>query len=377
MLYDYLIVGSGLFGAVFAERAKAAGKRCLIVEKRGHIAGNCFTKKIEGIDVHCYGAHIFHTSDSAIWNYVNQFSEFNNFINSPIANYRDRLFSLPFNMNTFYAMWGVVTPDQALKKIDEQRKEAGIGVPSNLEEQAISLVGKDIYEILIKGYTEKQWGRACTELPASIIKRLPVRLTFDSNYFNDRWQGIPIDGYTKMIERMIGETPLELETNFLDHRKELESCAAKVVYTGPMDEFFGYCFGELEYRSLRFETSVLECENYQGVAVMNYTDSSVPYTRIIEHKHFNPIKTNKTVVTKEYPAMWTPQDEPFYPVNDVANILLYEKYSALAAKQPNIIFGGRLGMYRYFDMDKIILEALRLAQREFGDCLSGCKQDCE
>lgn len=369
MFYDYLIVGSGLFGAVFAERAKAAGKRCLIIERRNHIAGNCFTEKIEGIDVHRYGAHIFHTSNKEVWEYVNRFSEFNNFVNSPIANYQGRLFSLPFNMNTFYEMWGVVTPEQAHEKINKQRIEAGIAIPRNLEEQAISLVGRDIYEILVKGYTEKQWGRQCVELPPSIIKRLPVRFTFDSNYFNDRWQGIPTEGYTKMVEQMIGETPVELETDFFDRRKSFETCAAKIIYTGPMDAYFNYCYGKLEYRSLRFETNIFDCENYQGVAVMNYTERSVPYTRIIEHKHFNPVKSAKTVVTKEFPADWTPEREPFYPVNDAFNASLYEKYCALAASQPNTIFGGRLGMYRYFDMDKVILEALKLSQREFGNLL--------
>ena len=364
--YDYIIVGSGLFGAVFAERAAKAGKRCLIVERRSHIGGNCFTEKVEGIDVHRYGAHIFHTSNREIWEYVNRFSEFNNFVNSPMANYQGRLYNLPFNMNTFYAMWGVNTPRAARERIELQRRAEVIGEPKNLEEQAISLVGRDIYEILVKGYTQKQWGRPCKELPASIIKRLPVRLTFDNNYFNDRWQGIPIKGYTALIKAMIGETPIMLNTDFLKNRDRLSRLASRIVYTGPIDEYFNFCFGPLAYRSLRFETQTLACENYQGVAVMNFTGSDVPYTRVIEHKHFNPVTSSATVVTWEYPADWKPGEEPYYPVNDVANSALYAQYCDLAAKTPNILFGGRLGMYRYFDMDKVVFEALRLADREFG-----------
>lgn len=362
--YDYLIVGAGLFGAVFANRAKAAGKSCLIVERRSHIGGNCFTEKVDGIDVHRYGAHIFHTSSKEVWDYVNRFTEFNNFINSPVANYKGRLFSLPFNLNTFYAIWGTKTPKAAADAIARQRHAAGITEPKNLEEQAISLVGHDIFEILIKGYTEKQWGKDCRELPASIIKRLPVRLTFDNNYFNDRWQGIPVDGYTAMIENMIGDTEVRLDVDFLKEREALESIAHKIVYTGPIDEFFDYCYGPLEYRSLRFETETIQQENFQGVAVMNYTDRETPYTRVIEHKHFNPVSSPVTIVTKEYPANWQPGDEPFYPINNEANAALYEKYKELARTRPNIIFGGRLGSYRYYDMDKVVDAALSLTKTE-------------
>ena len=362
--YDYLIVGAGLFGAVFAERAKAVGKSCLIVERRSHIAGNCYTEKVEGIDVHRYGAHIFHTSNKKVWEYVNRFAEFNNFINTPVANYKGRLFNLPFNMNTFYAMWGTRTPAEAADTIARQKLAAGIAEPRNLEEQAISLVGHDIFEILIKGYTEKQWGKDCRELPASIIKRLPVRLTFDNNYFNDRWQGIPTVGYTAMIANMIGETEVRLGVDFLKEREALESIAHKVVYTGPIDEFFEYCYGPLEYRSLRFETETLALENFQGVAVMNYTDRETPYTRMIEHKHFNPVSSPVTIVTKEFPANWLPGDEPFYPINNEANASLYEKYKELAKTRPNFIFGGRLGSYRYYDMDKVAAAALTLAKTE-------------
>lgn len=362
--YDYLIVGAGLFGAVFAEHARAAGKSCLIVERRSHVAGNCFTEKVEGIDVHRYGAHIFHTSSKEVWEYVNRFAEFNNFINSPVANFKGRLFSLPFNMHTFYAMWGTRTPAEAADMIARQKLTSGITEPKNLEEQAISLVGHDIFEILIKGYTEKQWGKDCRELPASIIKRLPVRLTFDNNYFNDRWQGIPVDGYTAMIENMIGETEVRLDVDFLKEREALESIANKIIYTGPIDEFFDYCYGPLEYRSLRFETETIQQENFQGVAVMNYTDRETPYTRVIEHKHFNPVSSPVTIVTKEYPDNWQPGDEPFYPINNEANAALYEKYKELAKIRPNIIFGGRLGSYRYYDMDKVVAAALTLAKAE-------------
>lgn len=364
--YDYLIVGAGLFGAVFAERARSAGKTCLIVERRSHVAGNCFTEKVKGIDVHHFGAHIFHTSNREVWDYLNRFAEFNNFVNSPVANYKGRLFNLPFNMNTFYAMWGTRTPAEAAETIARQRHAAGITEPRNLEEQAISLVGHDIFEILIKGYTEKQWGKDCKELPASIIKRLPVRLTYDNNYFNDRWQGIPMAGYTAMIENMIGKAEVRLGVDYLKERESLESVANKIIYTGPIDEFFDYCFGPLEYRSLRFETETLALENFQGVAVMNYTDRVTPYTRVIEHKHFNPVSSPVTIVTKEFPASWQPGDEPFYPINDAANASLYEKYKELASSHPNIIFGGRLGSYRYYDMDKVVAAALDLAKAELG-----------
>lgn len=362
--YDYLIVGAGLFGAVFAERAQSSGKTCLIVERRTHVAGNCFTENVEGIDVHRFGAHIFHTSNREVWDYVNRFAEFNNFVNSPVANYKGRLFNLPFNMNTFYAIWGTRTPAEAANTIARQCHAAGITEPRNLEEQAISLVGHDIFEILIKGYTEKQWGKDCKELPASIIKRLPVRLTYDNNYFNERWQGIPSAGYTAMIENMIGKAEVRLGVDYLKERKSLESIADRIIYTGPIDEFFDYCFGPLEYRSLRFETETLALENFQGVAVMNYTDRETPYTRVIEHKHFNPVSSPVTIVTKEFPASWRPGDEPFYPINDAANASLYEKYKELASEHPNIIFGGRLGSYRYYDMDKVVAAALDLAKAE-------------
>lgn len=362
--YDYLIVGAGLFGAVFAERAQSAGKTCLIVERRPHVAGNCFTENVEGLDVHCFGAHIFHTSNREVWDYVNRFAEFNNFVNSPIANYKGRLFNLPFNMNTFYTMWGTRTPAEAAETIARQRQAASITEPRNLEEQAISLVGHDIFEILIKGYTEKQWGKDCKELPASIIKRLPVRLTYDNNYFNDLWQGIPTAGYTAMIENMIGKAEVRLGIDYLKEEESLESVADRIIYTGPIDEFFNYCFGPLEYRSLRFETETLALENFQGVAVMNYTDRETPYTRVIEHKHFNPVMSPVTIVTKEFPASWQPGDEPFYPINDAANASLYEKYKELASSHPNIIFGGRLGSYRYYDMDKVVAAALDLAKIE-------------
>lgn len=362
--YDYLIVGAGLFGTVFAERAQSAGKTCLIVERRPHVAGNCFTENVEGIDVHRFGAHIFHTSNREVWDYVNRFAEFNNFVNSPVANYKGRLFNLPFNMNTFYAIWGTRTPAEAANTIARQCHAAGITEPRNLEEQAISLVGHDIFEILIRGYTEKQWGKDCKELPASIIKRLPVRLTYDNNYFNDRWQGIPSAGYTAMIENMIGKAEVRLGVDYLKERESLETVADKIIYTGPIDEFFDYCFGPLEYRSLHFETETLALENFQGVAVMNYTDRETPYTRVIEHKHFNPVSSPVTIVTKEFPTSWQPGDEPFYPINNVANASLYEKYKELASSHPNIIFGGRLGSYRYYDMDKVVAVALDLAKAE-------------
>lgn len=362
--YDYLIVGAGLFGAVFAHEAKKVGKRCLIVEKRPHVAGNIYTENIEGINVHCYGAHIFHTSNKYIWEYVNQFAEFNNFVNSPLANHKGKLYNLPFNMNTFYRMWGVKTPAEAEAMIQKQRVDALIEVPKNLEEQAISLVGKDIYEILIKGYTEKQWGRECKDLPASIIRRLPVRLTYDNNYFNDRYQGIPIGGYTALIEKMLEGVDIRLNTDYLESREELDQLADKVVFTGPIDAYFGYKLGALNYRSVRFETEILEESNYQGVAVVNYTERDIPYTRIIEHKHFEYGKQDKTVISKEYPSEWKLGEEPYYPVNDAENTALYEQYRKLAQQQINVIFGGRLGSYKYYDMDKVVAEALTVATNE-------------
>lgn len=362
--YDYLVVGSGLFGAVFVQQAQARGRTCLVVERRNHIAGNCYTENIDGIDVHRYGAHIFHTSDEIVWRYVNQFAEFNNFVNSPIANYKGKLYNLPFNMNAFYAIWGTKTPAEAHAMIERQKHAAGIKEPRNLEEQAISLVGRDIYETLIRGYTEKQWGRPCTELPASIIKRLPVRLTFDNNYFNDRYQGIPVKGYTAMIEAMIGKAEVLLSTDFLFDREYFNRLANKVIYTGAIDEFFDFEFGALNYRSVRFETEILEEANYQGVAVVNYTERDIPYTRIIEHKHFNPIQTNRTVISREYPSEWSVGEEPYYPVNDEKNTKLYRRYLELADQFPKVIFGGRLGSYRYYDMDKVIAAALQRAEFE-------------
>jgi len=362
--YDYLIVGSGLFGAVFAYEKMKKGKACLVIEKRPHIAGNIYTEKIEGINVHMYGAHIFHTSDKKIWDYINQFADFNNFVNSPIAVYKDEVYNLPFNMNTFSKMWGIKTPAEAKKIIADQIERSGIVEPANLEEQAIKLVGRDIYEKLIKGYTEKQWGRDCKELPAFIIKRLPVRFTYDNNYFNDRYQGIPIGGYTAIIEKMLNGADVILNTDYFDFIKENVGIADKIVFTGPIDRFYNYCYGELEYRSLRFETEILDEENYQGNAVVNYTECSVPYTRIIEHKHFEFGTQPKTVITKEYPALWTKGEEPYYTVNDERNNLLYLKYKHLADKEANIIFGGRLGSYKYYDMDKVI-EAPLAAVEEF------------
>lgn len=358
--YDFLIVGSGLFGAVFAYFAKAKGLNPLVIEKRNHLAGNIYTYELENIQVHRYGAHIFHTKDKVIWDFINKFAAFNNFVNSPIAYYRGKLYNLPFNMNTFYQMWGVKTPREAIDKIEEQKNESKIEVPQNLEEQALSLVGKDIYEILIKGYTEKQWGRACSELPPSIIRRLPVRLTFDNNYFNDPYQGIPVDGYTKIIEQMLKGVDIRLNTDFLTHRDELTALAEKVIYTGPIDAYFNFCFGPLEYRKVRFETEVLDVPNYQGVAVVNYTEREVPYTRIIEHKHFVFGNQPKTVISREYPEEWHPGDEPYYPINDEKNSTLYSKYAQLALNEKNVFFGGRLGTYKYYDMDKVIRESIDL-----------------
>lgn len=367
MKYDYLIVGAGLFGAVFAHEATKRGKRCLVVEKRGHIAGNVYTEEVEGIQVHKYGAHIFHTSNEEVWQYVHRFASFNHFINSPVANYKGRLYNLPFNMNTFYQMWGVKTPTEAAQKIEAQRKTAGITEPKNLEEQAISLVGEDIYRILIKGYTEKQWGRDCRDLPASIIRRLPVRFTFDNNYFRDRFQGIPEEGYTSMVEKMLEGIEVLLNTDFLKQKDEFEAVADKVIFTGPIDAYFDYVHGALNYRSVRFETEILSISNYQGVAVVNYNEREVPFTRIIEHKHFAFGTQEKTVISREYPSEWQLGVEPYYPVNDAQNTALYERYKALADQQDKVRFAGRLGQYKYFDMDKVIAEALAFVYTEFSE----------
>lgn len=364
--FDYLIVGAGLFGSVFAYEATQRGKKCLVIDKRNHIAGNIYTENIEGINVHKYGAHIFHTSDKAIWEYVNRFADFNNFINSPIASYKDELYNLPFNMNTFSKMWGIKTPAEAKAIIAGQIANLNIGEPQNLEEQALKLVGTDVYEKLIKGYTQKQWGRPCTELPAFIIKRLPLRFTYDNNYFNDRYQGIAIGGYTQIIEKMLAGSDVKTDTDYFEFIKENLDIAEKTVFTGQIDEFFGYRYGALGYRSVRFENEILDTDNYQGDAVVNYTDREVPYTRIIEHKHFEFGKQEKTVISREYSAEWQPGIEPYYPINDKANNALYEKYKALAATRPDVIFGGRLGQYKYYDMDKVIAAALTAVDDEFG-----------
>lgn len=363
-MYDYIVVGAGLYGAVFAHEAKLRGKRCLVVDRRDHIAGNIYTEKVEDINVHRYGAHIFHTNNRDVWNYVNQFAEFNNYINSPIANYHGEIYNLPFNMNTFNKMWGVITPAEAQAKIDEQIAAADIGEPGNLEEQAIKLVGTDIYEKLIRGYTQKQWGRSCSELPAFIIKRLPVRLTYDNNYFNARYQGIPIGGYTQIADRMLEGIEVRLNTDYLKNKTELDKCGAKIVFTGCIDEYFGYCYGSLQYRAVRFETQILDRQNYQGNAVVNYTDADTPYTRIIEHKHFEFGTQPKTVISREYSAEWSVGEEAYYPVNNDENQALYEKYRALADKESNVLFGGRLGEYKYYDMDKVIEAALDAAKAE-------------
>lgn len=363
--YDYLIVGAGLFGAVFAHEAKEAGKTCLVIDKRNHIAGNIYTDKVKDIDVHQYGAHIFHTSNETVWNYVNRFAKFNRYTNSPVANYKGEIYNMPFNMNTFNKLWGVITPQEAQAKIEEQKAAYHVENPQNLEEQAISLIGPDVYTKLVKGYTEKQWGKRATELPSFIIKRLPVRFTYDNNYFNDDYQGIPVEGYTKMIERMLDGVEVKLEEDFLKNREAFMEQADKIVYTGMIDEYYNYCYGELEYRSLNFETEVLEgVENYQGNAVVNYTEYEVPYTRIIEHKHFTYGTQPDTVITREYPKTWSKGDEPYYPMNDEKNLSLYEKYTELAAKEGNVIFGGRLGMYKYYDMDDTIEAALNCAHAE-------------
>ena len=360
--YDDLIVGAGLFGATFARQMTRRGRRVLVIDKREHVGGNVYTRELEGIQVHQYGAHIFHTNDKAVWDYVNRFAEFNRYTNSPVANYRGELFSLPFNMYTFNKLWGVVTPREAEEKIRQQREAAGISEPKNLEEQAISLVGTDVYEKLVKGYTEKQWGRPCSELPAFIIRRLPVRFTFDNNYFNARFQGIPVGGYTAMVERMLSGIEVRLGVDYLEDKAAWDALADRVVYTGPIDRYFDYCFGPLEYRSVRFETQVLDMPNYQGNAVVNYTDRETPYTRVIEHKHFEFGTQPKTVISREYSSEWKLGDEPYYPVNDEKNRELYERYRALADKEEHVLFGGRLGEYKYYDMDAVIARALALAE---------------
>ena len=364
MKYDYLIVGAGLFGAVFAHEMTKQGKSCLVLDKRNHIAGNIYCEDVEGIHVHKYGAHIFHTSDKTIWEYMNQFAEFNNYINSPVAVYKDELYNLPFNMNTFSKMWGIKTPQEAKEIIAKQIAELGITEPKNLEEQALSLVGRDVYEKLVKGYTEKQWGRDCKELPAFIIKRLPLRFIYDNNYFNDRYQGIPIGGYTKIVEKLLEGTEVLLDTDYFDYREEHPDIAGKTVYTGMLDRYFDYRFGVLEYRSVRFEQKVLPTENYQGNAVVNYTEREVPYTRIIEHKHFEYGTQPVTVISREYPSEWKKGDEPYYPVNDEKNEILAAKYRDAAQKEAGVIFGGRLGEYRYYDMDKVVGAALQAAAKE-------------
>lgn len=368
-MYDYLIIGSGLFGSVFARQAADAGKKVLVIDKRPNIAGNVYTEKVEGINFHKYGAHIFHTNNTEVWNYVNRFATFNRFTNSPVANYKGELYSMPFNMYTFNKMWGVVTPEEAAAKIEEQKKEI-TGEPQNLEEQAISLVGRDIYEKLVKGYTEKQWGRDCKKLPAFIIKRLPVRLTFDNNYFNALYQGIPIGGYTKLVENLLEGIEVRLNEDYLEDKAKWNAMAEKVVYTGAIDAYFDYALGNLEYRSVRFENEILDVPNFQGNAAVNYTDKETPWTRIIEHKWFefgkdeNGNDLPKTIISKEYSSEWKPGDEPYYPVNDKKNGELYQKYKALAEKEENIIFGGRLGEYKYYDMDAVIASALECARNQ-------------
>ena len=374
MHYQYLVVGAGLYGAVFAHEMEKRGKDCLVIEKRDHIAGNIYTKEVNGIQVHEYGAHIFHTSDKEVWNYVNQFAEFNHYINCPVARYKDELYNLPFNMNTFAKMWNIKTPKEAREDIDAQIADLHITEPKNLEEQALSLVGRDIYEKLVKGYTEKQWGRDCKELPSFIIKRLPVRFVFDNNYFNDPYQGIPKGGYTQIVEKLLEGIPVKLGTDYETFCQrntdggfismDGEDTFEKVLYTGMIDQFYEYCYGELAYRSLRFETEVLDMGNYQGNAVVNYTDYEVPYTRIIEHKHFEFGTQPKTVITREYPAAWEKGKEPYYPINDPKNDELFDKYERRALEEKNVLFGGRLGMYRYMDMDKVIEEALNMAETE-------------
>jgi len=363
--YDYLIVGAGLFGAVFAYEANKRGKKCLVIEKRPHIAGNIYTEEIEGINVHKYGAHIFHTSDQQVWDYINQFCSFNNYINSPIAIYGDELYNLPFNMNTFSKMWNIKTPAEAKAIIEKQKAELNITEPKNLEEQALSLVGTDVYEKLVKGYTEKQWGRPCNELPAFIIKRLPLRFTFDNNYFNDRYQGIPIGGYTAIIEKMLARCDVLTNTDYFDFIKTNADIAEKIVYTGEIDKFYNYQFGHLEWRSVRFENEVLDQDDFQGNAVVNYTSADVPFTRIIEHKYFEKVTTPKTIISREYSNEWKVGDEPYYPINNEKNDKLYQKYLEKSKEDKNIIFGGRLGTYKYYDMDKVVRAALDEVAKEF------------
>ena len=365
MKYDFLIVGAGLFGAVIAHEAIKRGKKCLVIDRRDHIGGNIYTEEVEGIQVHKYGAHIFHTSDKEVWDYVNQFAEFNHYVNSPVAVYKDELYNLPFNMNTFSKMWNIRTPKEAKDIIAAQIAELGIKEPANLEEQALSLAGRDVYEKLVKGYTEKEWGRDCKELPAFIIRRLPLRFTYDNNYFNDRYQGIPIGGYTAVVEKLLEGAEVRTGVDFLKEREQYEVLADQIIYTGMIDEYYGYRLGALEYRSVKFETEVLDCDNYQGNAVVNYTEREVPYTRIIEHKHFEFGKQEKTVISREYSSEWKVGDEPYYPVNDEKNSELYAKYQELAAREEKVIFGGRLGAYKYYDMDKVIRAALDLVFKIF------------
>ncbi|MBQ8357033.1 MAG: UDP-galactopyranose mutase [Clostridia bacterium] len=366
-MYDYIIVGAGLYGAVFAHEAGRRGKRCLVLDRRDHIAGNIYTEEVEGIRVHRYGAHIFHTGNKDVWEYINRFAVFNHYVNAPVANYKGELYNLPFNMNTFNRMWGVITPAQAKARIEAQIREAGITEPANLEEQAIALVGTDIYEKLVKGYTEKQWGRDCRELPSFIIRRLPVRFTYDNNYFNDRYQGIPEGGYTPIVEKMLKGADVRLGVDFLKERETYAGLGRRIVFTGCVDEYFDYCYGPLQYRNVRFETEVLDIPNYQGNAVFNYTDRETPYTRIIEHKHFEFGTQEKTVISREYSADWHVGDEAYYPVNNDENQQLYLRYKALADKEKNVLFGGRLGEYKYYDMDKVIAGALAAVERELGD----------
>lgn len=363
-IYDYLIVGAGLFGAVFAHEATKKGKKCLVIDKRAHIGGNIYTEKMEGINIHKYGAHIFHTSNKKVWDYVNQFAEFNHYVNQPVAIYKDELYNLPFNMNTFSKMWGIKSPKEAQEIIATQIADLNIDEPENLEEQALKLVGRDVYEKLIKGYTEKQWGRPCHELPAFIIKRVPLRFRYDNNYFNDRYQGIPVGGYTAMVEKLLDGIEIRTNTNYFDFIQNNPEVASKTVYTGMIDEFFDFCYGHLQYRSVRFETEVLENDNYQGNAVVNYTDCQVPYTRIIEHKHFEFQGGDKTVISREYPEEWKPGVEPYYPINNVENNMLFIKYQELASNRDDVIFGGRLGTYQYYDMDKVIESALQCVKQE-------------
>ena len=375
-MYDYLIVGAGLFGAVFAHEAKKRGKKCLVIDKRNHVAGNIYTEEVDGIQIHKYGAHIFHTSDEKVWAYVNQFAHFNHYINSPVAVYQDEIYNMPFNMNTFSRMWKVKTPAEAKAKIQSQIRELNLPPePRNLEEQALSLVGKDVYEKLVKGYTEKQWGRDCRDLPAFIIKRLPLRFVYDNNYFNDPHQGIPEEGYTKMVEAMLEGTEVWLHTDYFKLIEKNPDLAEKTVFTGMIDAYYQYRLGVLEYRSLRFEEERLACENYQGNAVVNYTEREVPYTRIIEHKHFNFGKQPVTVITREYPRTWTRGEEPYYPINDERNNRLFARYRELAEQEKNVIFGGRLGMYQYYDMDKVIAAALKAAEKEFGEEEKGAAEE--